>query len=78
MGEIADDHMDRFFERMFDRYDGGDEHEPHRSRGLVCRRCGAEGLFWLPLNRGQYLLKNHDGSQHVCPPAGVDEFDVVA
>lgn len=45
--------------------------------GKTCRHCGAVGLWWLPLKRGQYRLTNADGTQHNCQrgAASSDEFD---
>ena len=48
--------------------------------GKTCRHCGAKGLWWLPLKRGEYRLMNPGGTQHNCQrvPASIDEFEVYA
>lgn len=55
MGDIADDHADR----LFDRYD------EHEDEGVTCRRCGEGGLEWT--NTGvRWRLMNDDGKFHEC------------
>lgn len=84
MGEIADDHLDRMFDRMFD--DDGEffsRRAPFR-RGFdrTCNRCGKAGLKWREDAAGWRLYERERGEhnqllRHECDPPSADDFDVV-
>lgn len=49
----------------------------------TCKRCGAQGCWWwqMPAPDGGAevpVMFGPDGKRHVCPPAGADEFEVLA
>ncbi len=70
MGDIADEHADR----LFDRYDEPDDDD----KSVTCRRCGASGLEWI--NTGvRYRLMDDAGKFHQCQTkAPASDFEVEA
>jgi len=79
MGEIADDHLDRMFDRMLDDgYDGYDGYDgwDYAPRSKVCERCRAAGLHWRQTT-GSWRLYAADGQLHECNPPSADDFDAI-
>ncbi|WP_186058670.1 hypothetical protein [Burkholderia gladioli] len=84
MGEIADDHLDRMFDRMFDDEDSFFGRRPRRGSGFdrTCERCGKYGLKWRADADGWRLYENerveHNRlKRHECNPPSEDDFDVI-
>lgn len=76
MGEIADDHFDRLFDRDWhDDLDDGDW-GGYLPRRKICDRCRASGLHWRHTTAG-WRLHNPDGAAHECNPPSEDDFDVI-
>lgn len=81
MGEIADDHYDRFCEELYG-YDDRDAYErmprtyPVRN-DLVCHHCGATGLRWTAV--GNRWRVGDGTTEHQCNNANTAEgFEDVA
>lgn len=84
MGEIADDHLDRMFDRMFNDEDsfftGRGRYRPGFDR--TCERCGKAGLKWREDDTGWRLYEPERGDhnqllRHECNPPSEDDFDVI-
>lgn len=67
MGEIADDHANRFYDY--------DDYDDYPQLPVTCKRCGKRGLYWAETPNGWRLTKN--GELHVCTPDVTDLFDVI-
>lgn len=84
MGEIADDHLDRMFDRMFDDEDSFFARRAPYRRGFdrTCERCGKAGLKWREDDTGWRLYEPERGDRnqylrHECNPPSEDDFDVI-